>query len=258
MCEPLAAVSLPAVSKVGFYFYLSALLSTPLARTCLTSSGHGNSSHSAASCLGTFPSVIMGMSAWERFPLGLGTFPVSYWHGSGPVRRHARGSPLHGCARRDRVPTATLFMVVPYPAASRTPLPPAQLPGDAPLPPQPYFGTCALTGFGQRWATARCFVLFLVLCTASPYRSTPGAASLASGGTRDPWARSAAVGCLSGTLQPEVLCGAKEGSTVCSGVAAAIGHRVEGRLLPLSSFFSSLQYFWPLASGCGQWHSVRE
>ena len=35
---------------------------------------------------------------------------------------------------------------------------PAQVPGDAPLPPQPYFGTCALTGFGQRWATARCFV----------------------------------------------------------------------------------------------------
>ena len=33
MCEPLAAVSLPAVSKVGFYFYLSALLST-LARMC--------------------------------------------------------------------------------------------------------------------------------------------------------------------------------------------------------------------------------
>ena len=35
---------------------------------------------------------------------------------------------------------------------------PAQVPGDPPLPPQPYFGTCALTGFGQRWATARCFV----------------------------------------------------------------------------------------------------
>ena len=24
----------------------------------------------------------MGISAWERFPLGLGTFPVSFWHGS--------------------------------------------------------------------------------------------------------------------------------------------------------------------------------
>ena len=48
------------------------------------------------------------------------------------------------------------------------------------------------------------------------------------------------------------------GSTVCSDVAAAIGHRVEGRLLPLLCFFSSLQYFWPLASGCSQWHSVRE
>ena len=34
------------------------------------------------------------------------------------------------------------------------------LPGDARLPPEPYLGSCAPTGFGPRWATARRFVAF--------------------------------------------------------------------------------------------------
>ena len=76
-----------------FYFYLTAQLSTPLARTC------------RQVIIG--PLLIHRHRAWERFPLcghnhvSLGTFPtwlgnVShwYWHGSGPARRHARGSPF--------------------------------------------------------------------------------------------------------------------------------------------------------------------
>ena len=40
--------------------------------------------------LGNVPQcVIMVMSAWERFPLGLGTFPILYWRQCGGMREAA-------------------------------------------------------------------------------------------------------------------------------------------------------------------------
>ena len=98
--------------------------------------------------------------------------------------------------------------------------------------PQPYFDSCAWTGFGPRWATARHYVCCLVSCTASPYYFEAKFASLASFGTWGPWVWTCSSWLLLGNGCRKSLLGFSSSGVFCAAClglqSVALSKRVNG------------------------------